>query len=73
MDRRSPNPHKTIAAAQRAKDAGIEVIVVAVGKEVDDAEITQIASGPIAGHKITISDYTDTVSLKHKFYSLICP
>lgn len=73
MDTASDDPEKTIAAAERAKSAGIEIIVVAVGKDVSDAEITAMASGPVSSHKISLSDYSETPDLKDKFYALICP
>lgn len=73
LDRASGDYAATIAAAQRAKNAGIEIIAVAVGKEVNDAEITAIASQPSERYKITLSDYSEGADLKHKFYSLICP
>lgn len=73
MDRESSNLEETIAAARTARAAGIEIIVVAVGKEVNDFEISQIASRPTSGHKITLSDYSEIAELKNKFYSLICP
>lgn len=73
IDTESPDHEKTRAAAERAKSAGIEIIVVAVGKNVSDEEITSIASEPVSSHKITLADYTETLDLKHKFYALICP
>ena len=73
IDRESENVEETIAAAQLAKEAGVEIIAVAVGKQVNDREISMIASEPTSDYKITLSDYTEVADLKHKFYSLICP
>ena len=73
IDRESENVEETIAAAQLAKEAGVEIIAVAVGKQVNDREISMIASEPTSDYKITLSDYTEVAHLKHKFYSLICP
>ena len=73
MDRESTDFDETIVAAKMAKDAGIEIITVAVGKQVNDKEISLLSSEPTADYKITLSDYTEVADLKHKFYSLICP
>lgn len=75
MDRASPDFAATVEAARRAKAAGIEIVAVAVGKEVNDREITEIASDPKSTHKITLSNYSEgeVEGLKHKFYSIICP
>ncbi|XP_067950036.1 cartilage matrix protein-like [Watersipora subatra] len=73
MDRESDDMAETLAAADLAKEAGIEIIVVAVGKQVNDNEISMLASQPISDYKITLSDYTEVADFKHKVYSLICP
>lgn len=73
LDREFKDFEKTLAAANRAKEEGIEIIVVAVGKQVNDREVSLLASHPTSDYKITLSDYTEVAELKHKFYSLICP
>lgn len=73
LDRASHDFEETVAAANRAKAAGIEIVAVAIGKEVNDNEVSLIASQPTANYKITLSDYSELTDLKHKFYSLICP
>lgn len=73
LDRASDDYSATLAAANRAKAAGIEIIAVAVGKQANDYEIEQIASQPSEHYKLTLSDYSEVADLKHKFYALICP
>ena len=74
LDKASENPSATIAAAERAKAAGIEILAVSVGKEVSDTEISAIASQPVEKYKLTLSDYSEeeVTSLQERYAEVIC-
>ena len=60
IDSNSPDLEATALEAQKAREmSDIELFVVAVGKEVSDAEMKAIASLPHDHHILTASNYDD--------------
>ena len=60
IDSNSPDLEATALEAQKARETSdIELFVVAVGKEVSDAEMKAIASLPHDHHILTASNYDD--------------
>ena len=61
LDRESDNLRETVEEARLAKEEGIKMFVVTVGKGVPDAEALDIASS--LNHVFSVSDYAELVSL----------
>jgi len=63
-DSQSSCPNRTTLAAARARDSGIVLIVVGVGKEVDVNELKVIASNPTCQNLFLLNNVTELDSLK---------
>ena len=50
-DGKSQMKMKTLQAAKRAKDAGIELMAIGIGDDIDDKEIDGISSGGTSANR----------------------
>ena len=61
-----------MAEAQRAKDRGIELYVVAVGDYVDFSEINEMASDPDTDHVVELKDVNQVDNAVNDILDALC-
>jgi len=62
---RSTVPNKTVSSAARARDAGVTMIVVGVGKNLCPCELKAIASEPVCRNLVVVEDAAELETLTH--------
>ena len=71
-DGRSNKPDETKAAAKLARQHGIEVFSVGVGKGVSKTELNEMASDPDNTHVLMVDDFNKLGSIKGAFQQQTC-
>jgi hypothetical protein len=71
LDKSSPNYEQTAAEAAKAKEMGVEIFVVAVGKDITKEELELVASSPTENHVIRVNSYADLPGIASKLVELI--
>jgi len=71
-NRPSVDPHATLAAARRARAAGITLITVAVGPTAWTQEMAGIASWPTAANWINVTDYRNLPAIRSSLAQALC-
>ena len=66
------DPQNTPIQADLARQAGIELYVLAVGSKVDRKEVGQIASNPVANHVFDLERVEDVVRVSDDMLEVIC-
>ncbi|XP_061172938.1 cartilage matrix protein-like [Saccostrea echinata] len=71
-DGRSQNRESTLEAAKIAREKGIQIFAIGVGKYLDAEELEGIGSQPIGQHVFTVSSYSELGGIKDRLPSNAC-
>ena len=71
-DGKSNEPSQTVMEAMKAHDAGITMMAIGVGDNLDMNELEAIASEPLCLHLFILDDFTEVDDLKYVIEKRTC-
>ncbi|GFR96142.1 collagen alpha-5(VI) chain, partial [Elysia marginata] len=71
-DGKSNNAGATKRAAENARNHGIEIFSVGVGRGISQSELKEMATDPDSSHVLTVTDFTKLNAIKSAFQAQTC-